>query len=57
MESSFLDYYKLILGKVSFDRKLLAKEYQKAVRTLKESEIQHLDQWLAASGLSPLVAK
>ena len=56
VESSLLDYYKLILDKVSFDHQLLAKEYRKAIRTLQEQERQHLDQWLAASGLSSRIA-
>jgi hypothetical protein len=30
MKTSFLDYYKMILEKVSFDKKLMNKEYKKA---------------------------
>lgn len=56
MKSSWLNYYKQILEKVSFDRHLLAKEYQKAVRTLEEPEVHHLNQWLATTGLSSQVA-
>jgi hypothetical protein len=31
MRTTFLDYYKIILDKVSFDHRLFTKEYQKAV--------------------------
>ena len=51
MKKSFLDYYKEILEKVSFDSHLLNKEYQKAINTLNTSEIQQFDSWLHESGL------
>ena len=56
MKSSWLDYYKVILEKVSFDRHLLAKEYRKAIRTLEEPEVHHLHQWLVTTGLSSQLA-
>lgn len=46
MKTSFLDYYKVILQKVSFDRKLFKKEYRKAIETLQESEIGVLKSWI-----------
>lgn len=51
MKTSFLDYYKLILEKVSFDSHLFNKEYQKAIRTLKSREAELLDSWLRDKGL------
>lgn len=44
--TSFLDYYKIILEKVSFDQQLLAKEYRKALEVLSEHEVKDLDRWL-----------
>lgn len=46
MKTSFLDYYKIILQKVSFDRYLFRKEYRKAIQTLKESEAKVLKRWI-----------
>lgn len=45
MKTSFLDYYKLILSKVSFDQQLLRKEYTKALNLLDQSEVQELNHW------------
>tara|TARA_R110002020_G_scaffold189815_3_gene389123 strand:+ start:77 stop:316 length:240 start_codon:yes stop_codon:yes gene_type:complete len=50
-KNSFLDYYKTILGKVSFDRQLLSKEYRKASQMLGASEVRELDSWLMRKGL------
>ena len=50
METSFLDYYKLILAKVSFDRALFNKEYQKALKQLQEHEAEKFHQWLESTG-------
>lgn len=46
MKMSFLDYYKLILQKVSFDPVLLKKEYRKAVQRLQPEEADQLKKWL-----------
>lgn len=51
MKTSFLDYYKIILEKVSFDRQLLAKEHRKALNILHAHEARQLDQWMKAKGL------
>lgn len=56
MKKTFLDYYKEILEKVSFDPHLLNKEYQKAINTLNTSEIQQFDKWLYESGLRTSIA-
>ncbi|OJJ22185.1 hypothetical protein BKI52_09100 [marine bacterium AO1-C] len=50
METSFLDYYKLILAKVSFDHKLFNKEYKKALKSLKDHEVEKFHQWLESTG-------
>jgi len=62
MTNSFLDYYKTILTKVSFDRKLFQKEYNKAINTLDADAASQLRHWLVFKGLlshaeheSPLV--
>lgn len=52
MKGSFLDYYKLILDKVSFDPVLFQKEYKKARKILEESEAKQLDRWLQTKGLN-----
>jgi hypothetical protein len=51
MRTTFLDYYKMILDKVSFNPNLLTKEYQKAVRTLKADEVGDLNSWLMSRGI------
>jgi hypothetical protein len=51
MKKSFLDYYKLILDKVSFDKDLLKKEYSKAMTRLPERDKRHLDEWVRSRGL------
>ncbi|MBN7811854.1 hypothetical protein J0A68_12925 [Algoriphagus sp. H41] len=50
-KNTFLEYYKTILEKVSFDGGLVAKEYRKAKELLQESEQRELDQWLKSTGL------
>ena len=51
MNTTYLDYYKQILEKVSFDPQLFRKEYLKASNYLGVSEKEALDQWLQARGL------
>ena len=43
-----LDYFKTILGKVSFDILLFEKELKKALKTLVEDEIEELKAWCYA---------
>ena len=50
MKRSFLDYYKLILDKVAFDKDLLRKEYSKAMTRLPERDKRHLDEWVRSKG-------
>ena len=41
-----LDYCKDILQRVSFDARLLRKEYRKSILWLQPSEVQQLKQWI-----------
>ena len=40
-----LDFYKLILSKVSFDKELLLKELKKSTRVLSSTELVDLQIW------------
>jgi len=51
MRKSFLDYYKEILEKVSFDQQLFRKELSKALRTIEKEDIQKLWDWIIDRGL------
>ncbi|MCB9224245.1 MAG: hypothetical protein R2780_02240 [Crocinitomicaceae bacterium] len=42
----YLNFYKTILDKVSFDTGLFWKEYQKALKFLSNEEKQELDLWI-----------
>ena len=48
---SFLEYYKLVLSKVSFDAALLQKEYKKALKYLSNHEQQEFERWLHEQNL------
>ena len=50
MKKSFLDYYKLVLDKVSFDQQLFRKELSKALKTIDHHEVDDLLQWLNEKG-------
>jgi hypothetical protein len=50
MKNTFLDYYKMILDKVSFDPNLFTKEYRKAIVNLQTNEINDLNHWLQSRG-------
>jgi hypothetical protein len=43
---SMLDYSKIILSKISFDRTLFKKEYRKAVKYLNADERIQLKSWV-----------
>lgn len=43
---SMLEYSKIILSKISFDRRLFRKEYKKAFRYLDSNERKALKQWV-----------
>lgn len=40
-----LEYFKMILEKVSFDQELFEKELNKAVSALMNDELPHFQQW------------
>ncbi|HZY80619.1 MAG TPA: hypothetical protein VFE50_13935 [Cyclobacteriaceae bacterium] len=46
---SILEYSKVILSKISFDRKLFRKEYKKAFRKLDNNDRTALKSWIRAS--------
>ncbi len=43
--ASMLEYIKIILQKVSFDRRLFEKELRKAIRMLMPGEVKRLKMW------------
>ncbi len=45
MSMSMLEYVKLILEKVSFDKKLFEKELKKGLLTLVPDEVKQLKEW------------
>lgn len=46
MKNSMLDYCKLILEKVRFNKKLFWKEYKKSCHNLADNEVAELREWL-----------
>lgn len=54
---SMLEYFKLILSKVSFDRKIFLKEYRKSKNWLNESELRELKFWLRKNKVLPAYMK
>jgi hypothetical protein len=42
---TMLEYAKLVLNKVSFDKKLYMKEYRKFLRLLPAQEVNELQKW------------
>lgn len=52
MKTSYLDYYKTVLDKVSFSHQLLKKEYRKALSILKPEEKAYLNNWMKDRGLA-----
>jgi hypothetical protein len=57
MKTTFLEYYKNVLDKVSFDHRLFAKEYYKALNMLQSNEINELNNWLRSRGLYSVIFK
>ena len=45
---NMLEYSKIILSKISFDKQLFQKEYEKAVECLDNNERTALEQWVQA---------
>ena len=54
MRNGYLEYYQLILQKVSFDQRLFMKEYNKALKFLKQHEAESLHQWISSRGMQDL---
>ncbi|MDW7693658.1 hypothetical protein R9C00_02795 [Flammeovirgaceae bacterium SG7u.111] len=52
---SFLEYYKTILSKVSFDKDIFNKEYKKAINCLSRYEKECLDKWLWENKLDKIL--
>jgi hypothetical protein len=46
MKTSMLEYFKIILLKVHFSRKIFLKEYRKAIICLPKPEALHLKHWI-----------
>nr|MBI1230323.1 hypothetical protein [Cytophagales bacterium] len=55
MKTTYLDFYKMVLQKVSFDKHLLSKEFKKAARDLSDHEKTELMLWLEEAGLMSFV--
>ena len=55
--TTYLDYYKTILKKVSFDRYLFHKEYHKATRDLNAQEIGDLNKWIESTGFHEILGE
>lgn len=52
MKTPMLDYLKMILSKVSFDRRIFRREYKKSFNMLSPTEIRELRHWLKKEGLA-----
>lgn len=48
-KSSMLEYSKVVLEKVSFDREIFTKEFKKAINMLVDHEVQELKRWVIAT--------
>lgn len=46
MKTSMLDYCKLILQRVNFDKRLWRKEYRKSLQWLTMTESRQLREWI-----------
>ncbi|MGB3468042.1 MAG: hypothetical protein WBA74_22340 [Cyclobacteriaceae bacterium] len=49
MKTSMLEYSKIILSKVSFDRRIFLKEYKKFHNTLVPEESMELKHWVRSN--------
>jgi hypothetical protein len=49
MKTSMLEYSKMILSKVSFNRKIFRKEYRKSKQWLNQQEVYELRGWLRSN--------
>jgi len=55
-KTTYLEYYKNVLGKVSFCGVLFKKEYEKAKKVIPPSEMISLDRWIKESKIRKNVA-
>lgn len=53
-KNSMLDYAKLILSKMSFDKTLFIKEFWKAFRSLSGDERKELVKWVRTTQPKPI---
>lgn len=51
MKTTMFEYFKIILYKVSFNRKLFRKEFKKSLRSLSQDEVYRLKEWIRNNGL------
>lgn len=51
---SYLDYYKTVLQKVSFDGNLFYKEYRKAINSLSAEEAALLKDWVKSNEVTSM---
>ena len=51
----FLDYYKMILDRVSSYPEVFIKEYRKAKRHLQAAEVNDLNRWISERGFQVLL--
>lgn len=54
MKTTMLEYAKIILRKVSFDKTLFRKEYKKSLHWLTRNEAAELKGWLREQRLLPV---
>ncbi len=47
-KTSYLEYYKTVIEKVSFCQKLIRKEYLKAKKVIHPSELPHFNEWFTS---------
>lgn len=57
MKTSMLEYCKIVLGKVSFCRKMFLKEYRKSRQWLSEHEGDELKNWIRSYKQQPHQSK
>jgi len=55
MKTTMLEYSKIILRKVCFDRKLFKKEFKKTLQWLSEQESKALKDWLRLNRMLPVI--
>jgi hypothetical protein len=55
MKTNMLEYVKMILVKVSFNKMLFTKEYQKSLLWLGEQEAAELRNWMYSKGYFDMV--